>query len=162
MIATHISFREAVAADAEAIAQLVNRAYRPALNSAGWTHESSLVSGKRINPTQVTDAMGKADAAILLGYNHAEITACVHVEKHDLVSHIGMLAVAPELQGLGTGKQMLAYAEEYSRKHFAVEKFVIFVLSARAELIAFYQRRGYRKTGITQAYPVKPPKSVPL
>jgi len=97
--------------------------------------------------------MGKADAAILLGCNHAKITACAHIEKHGLVSHIGMLAVTPELQGLGTGKQMLAYAEEYSRARFAAERFVMFVLSARTELIEFYQRRGYRKTGITQDYP---------
>ena len=47
--------REAQLKDVEAIVQLVNRAYRPAPNQQGWTHEANLVAGARINTQQVVD-----------------------------------------------------------------------------------------------------------
>jgi ribosomal protein S18 acetylase RimI-like enzyme len=148
------TFRTASKSDAEAIAQLVNMAYRPEAGTAGWTHESNLVYGSRTNVVQVSEILSKPDSVILVGLKGSEIVACVHVEKDGSYSHIGMLAVNPKLQGAGVGKQLLAHAERYANENFGSEKFIIIVVSSRSELIAFYLRRGYQKTGTVQDYPL--------
>ncbi|NCP38721.1 MAG: GNAT family N-acetyltransferase [Shewanella vesiculosa] len=148
------TFRTANKSDAEAIAQLVNKAYRPETGMAGWTHESNLVSGNRTSVVQVAEILSKPDSVILVGLKSSEIVACVHVEKDGSYSHIGMLAVNPKLQGAGAGKQILAHAERYANENFGSEKFIMTVVSLRSELIAFYLRRGYQKTGAVQDYPL--------
>lgn len=135
------SFRTANKTDAEAIAKLVNKSYRPELGSHGWTHESDLVSGDRTNARQVADAMSKEGSAILLGLRGSEVVACVHVEKDSGNCHIGMLAVMPDLQGVGIGKEMLVKAESYAIANFGSEKFIMLVVSSRSELISFYLKR---------------------
>lgn len=148
------TFRTASKSDSEAIAQLVNKAFRPETGTAGWTHESDLVSGNRTSVGQVAEVMSKPDSVILVGLKGSEIVACVHVEKDGSNSHIGMLAVNPKLQGAGAGKQMLAHAERYANESFNSEKFIMAVVSSRSELIAFYLRHGYQKTGAIQDYPL--------
>ena len=148
------TFRTANKLDAEAIAQLVNKAYRPETGTTGWTHESDLVSGNRISVDQVAEVMSKPNSVIFVGLKGLDIMACVHVEKDGSNSHIGMLAVNPKLQGAGAGKQMLAHAERYANESFGSEKFIMVVLSSRSELIAFYLRRGYQKTGSIMDYPL--------
>ncbi len=152
--------RTATSSDSEAIIQLVNAAYRTIATTA-WTHEAHLVSGDRINATQLTELFAKPDIAILVAVKNNLIVACVEVKKQDNVSHIGMLAVSPPLQATGIGKQMLNFAEQYARLHFQAEKFVMWVLSPRSELIAFYARRGYQKTGATVNFPPFGSVSVP-
>lgn len=148
------TFRTANKSDVEAIAQLVNKAYRPETGTAGWTHESDLVSGNRTSVGQIAEVISKPDSVILVGLKDSEIVACVHVEKDGSYSHIGMLAVNPKLQGAGAGKQMLAHAESYANESFGSEKFIMAVVSSRSELIAFYLRRGYQKTGAVHDYPL--------
>ncbi len=53
--------------DAEAVAKLVNRAYRPEAGSEGWTHESTLVSGDRIDQRKVATAI--QSGTVLVGNN---------------------------------------------------------------------------------------------
>lgn len=154
-------FRTADSTDMDAIVQLVNRAYRPEAGISGWTHEADLVSGIRVSAGQVAAILAKQDSVILVGFKDSEVVACVHVEKHGNNSHIGMLAVNPLLQGTGFGKQMLAYAETYAREEFGAVTFVMFVLSLRNELIAFYQRRGYQKTGDITDYPLSAGVGIP-
>jgi ribosomal protein S18 acetylase RimI-like enzyme len=155
------SFRMATSSDAEAIVQLVNSAYRPTPESAGWTHEADLVFGDRVNAAQVIGEIAKRDSAVLLGLKGPEIVACIHVEKEGDDSHLGMFAVNPEVQGGGVGKQMLASAEKYAHTHFAAKKIVMFVISVRRELIAFYERRGYRQSGVVMSYPLLANAGIP-
>jgi len=65
-----------------------------------------------------------------------------------------MLAIDPGYQMQGLGKLMLECAERHALAHFGTTTFNIDVLSTRVELIAFYERRGYTRTGQTMAYPV--------
>lgn len=147
------SLRIARTTDAVALACLVNGAYRPGAAGHGWTHESELVLGERTNPTQIIEAITKAGSVILLRCVEARIEACVHVEKDGVASRIGMLAVSPAAQGAGVGKEMLAWAERYAIENFGAEKFLMLVISARSELVSFYLRRGYQKTGVILDYP---------
>jgi ribosomal protein S18 acetylase RimI-like enzyme len=151
---TELHFRVARIGDSAEIAQLVNEAYRPAPGMGGWTHESDLVSGERINSEKIGLLIKQEGSTILVGVLGSIIVACVHIEKEGANGCIGMLAVSPSLQGLGKGKEVLAHAEEYAINNFGSNSFVLIVVAARAELISFYLRRGYKKTGTTMQYPL--------
>ncbi|MBM5573265.1 GNAT family N-acetyltransferase [Deefgea sp. CFH1-16] len=146
-------FRIAVELDAEAIAQLVNRAYRPRSIAKGWTHEAALISGDRTNCEQIKKLF-QPQSAILLLCEDTEIVACVHVERRDEAAYIGMLSTDPLCQAQGIGKQMLTSAEQYAVANFKSDVLKISVLSSRPELQAFYERRGYLLSGHVEDYPV--------
>lgn len=148
------AFRPADLNDVDALVQLVNSAYHPAADTGGWTDEARFVLGTRTSAPALAQLLAKDNSAVLLGLYGETIAACVHVEKSADHAHIGMLAVNPAWQCLGLGKQMLAEAEAYARRHFKVKKWVLIVISLRDELIAFYLRRGYYKTGVTLDYAV--------
>lgn len=147
--------------DAASIAGIVNAAYRPSPGASGWTHESELVDGDRISPDQVTKTIRKPNSVILVGLKDSAIVACVHIEKEGVNGHIGMLAVSPVLQTAGFGKKMLSLAENYALEVFAAENFNLVVLSSRSELIAFYLRRGYQRTGSVMDYPLSAGVGIP-
>ncbi len=90
---------------------------------------------------------------VLLAMKHEDIVACALIEKVGDCGHIGMLAVRPDLQASGLGKRMLAEAENYAVNHFAAKRLRVDVVSARPELLDFYLRRGYRRTGLAVEYP---------
>ena len=56
-------------------------------------------------------------------------------------------------QGSGLGKQLMAQAERYVQQHWGRSTMQMTVIDCRSELIAFYQRRGYVRTGITKPFP---------
>lgn len=147
------SLRSASKPDAGKIALLVNRAYRPSPHERGWTHEADLVAGRRTTKEQVL-ALFCPRSSILVAHQDAEIVACVHVKSSECSADIGMLAIDPGYQTQGLGKLMLEWAERHALEHFGVTAFNISVLTSRFELIAFYERRGYTRTGQTMAYPV--------
>ncbi|WP_183016828.1 GNAT family N-acetyltransferase [Achromobacter sp. UMC46] len=156
-----LQLRIASKADAEAISSLVNRAYRPRLSERGWTHEADLVAGDRTTPDQV-NALFKPQSLILVLCNDENVVACAHLQRNDSDVYIGMLATEPCQQNLGLGKQILLHAEEYAKSHFNPTHLRMSVLSSRAELIAFYQRRGYVRNEDVQGYPVAAGVGQPL
>jgi len=111
---------------------------------------------------QVAELLVRPDSMILVSLEQDEIIACAHIEKHGHSCHIGMLAVQPTLQATGVGKQMLVFAEQFAKSHFSAEKFVMQVMSSRIELIDFYLRRGYHKTGVLLDYPIAAGVGVPI
>jgi GNAT superfamily N-acetyltransferase len=153
--------RKAALPDTGAIVSLVNSAYRPSASQRGWTHEADILAGSRIDPAQVTELFLRPDSVILVGHHETRLVACVHVQKTELSSYIGMLAVHPELQGLGVGSQILTHAEQYATSHFHSITAVMTVIACRAELISFYLSRGYQLTGETESYPVSARVGVP-
>ncbi|MDP1615322.1 MAG: GNAT family N-acetyltransferase [Methylococcales bacterium] len=149
----NLQFKTATIEDAQVIAILVNSAYRPTGDIKGWTHESELISGERTNVEQVS-SLFRDNSYVLVAVENGNIVACVHIEIHGTCAHIGMLATSPKIQGLGYGKEMLSYAEYFASKNFSVTKYVMKVLLARSELIAFYLRRGYILIEVTSDYPI--------
>jgi len=147
------SFRSASELDAGKISILVNRAYRPSAHERGWTHEANLVSGQRTTEEQVLSLFCSRSSVLVL-IQDTNIVACVHVQCEEYSAVIGMLATDPGCQMQGFGKQILNYAEQFAFEHFATTTFKISVLSPRTELIAFYERRGYARTGEMVGYPV--------
>ena len=146
-----VHIRKADLTDAEAVTKLVNRAYRPEAGSEGWTHESALVRGDRIDQGKVATAI--QSGTVLVGNNERGLVSCVQVEVTDRVAHIGMLAVDPSLQTSGIGKLLLAHVEELAVQKFNAQVGVLVVIAARTELVEFYLRRGYSKTDEWSQYP---------
>lgn len=139
--------------EAEAIARLVNAAYRPAGPTPAWTHEAHLISGPRVSASEVANLITRRNSLVLLVLAGADLAACVHLEKHGQDCRLGMFAVAPERQAQGIGKRLLDQAERHALEALACTRMQMIVLGPRSDLLAFYQRRGYQWTGKDQEYP---------
>lgn len=147
------NIRKANAQDAPALAKLINSAYRGEHAKKGWTHEADLIDGAlRTNVPTLQQIMEKEEAAILKYVEHDQITGCVYLEKKGDKMYLGMLTVSPDAQAKGTGKKLLSAADEFARNNNC--RFVeMTVISVRHELIAWYERNGYKKTGRTEPFP---------
>lgn len=137
--------------DIEEINQLVNLSYR---GYDGWTRETEIVSGERSTLDEVSAYISDPDAHLLVVKENNQIIACICVEQKKENAYIGYFAVNPKYQGRGLGKLVLSKAEAFAKNVLKVTKFIMVVVSQREELIAFYERRGYKKTGEISKYPV--------
>jgi ribosomal protein S18 acetylase RimI-like enzyme len=64
-----------------------------------------------------------------------------------------MFAVRPGLQNSGLGRRVLDAAERRARALWDAREMQMTVISVRDELIAWYERRGYRRTGEKRPFP---------
>ena len=86
------------------------------------------------------------------GNEDGEIKGTVFLRKAGKKLYFGMLSVSPLLQDKGIGKQLMTCAETYAKENSCHSIFMR-VISVRHELIAWYERKGYSKTGETEAFP---------
>jgi GNAT superfamily N-acetyltransferase len=153
------TFRCATAADVAAIVRLVNSAYRGKSSRAGWTTEADLLGGQRTDKEEISCLIGLPDSMLLLCLGCGEILGSLHLQKINTVTtYLGMLVVKPGLQGLGIGSHFMNRADEIARSEWGTVKMQIQVITLRHELIAYYLRRGYRRTGEIRPFPVDNPK----
>lgn len=157
-----LAFRKANSRDAAAIAALVNSAYRGESSRQGWTTEADLLDGLRTETCEVQQLIETASNLILLCLNDNELLGSICLEQSGESAYLGMFAIAPRSQGQGIGKQLLAYAECMAIEYWSPQRMVMSVITHREELIAFYQRRGYRRTGIFKPFPAQSPLWTPL
>ena len=148
-----LSFRPANHADIPALVALVTSAYRGDVSRQGWTTEADLLDGQRIDPDVLARDIGRARSRILVAERGGEMLACAHVAEEDGTGYFGMFSVRPDLQGGGVGKAMLAEAERIAREEWQLPTMRMTVIDIRDELIAFYERRGYARTGIKKPFP---------
>jgi ribosomal protein S18 acetylase RimI-like enzyme len=145
----------ATPADAAALTDLINHAYRGPAAPQAWTTEAHLLDGPRISEGHVRDmvALPSSHGAALLKYidERGILVGCVYLEPTGKHLYLSTLAVAPAAQGHGVGRQLLAAAEDYARQ-YGCTRIKISVLSARPELVAWYERHGYQLTGTSEAF----------
>lgn len=161
-----IRFRTAEAADVLAVVALVESAYRGDVSRAGWTTEADLLDGQRTDPVEVGALIARAGSRVLLAEapstgsgQEGTLLACCHIEReHAQRCHFGMFAVSPREQGSGLGRALLAEAERIARMEWGCTMMAMRVIDVRAELIAWYERRGYRRTGEYKAFPYGDPR----
>ena len=146
--------RTACRADTEMVTCLVNRAYRPKSGMSGWTSESGIMTGDRTTKEPVSIKTRQAGSVVFVAIQDHEIVVCIHIERCTKASHFGMLAVNPAPQSQGTGKLVLAQAEEHSTHNFDAVKFAVTVISSRIEPVSFYLRFDYQKVGFQRPYPL--------
>ena len=146
-------FRVAVAADVFAIVDLVESAYRGESGQRGWTTETHLLDGRRTDAESVAELIDRARSVVLLVERDDMLMACCHIEWQEDAGYFGMFAVRPELQAEGVGRALLAEAEDFVRNEWHGTSMHMTVIEQRAELIAWYERRGYRLTGGFKPFP---------
>ena len=152
---TELRFRNATLRDVDAIVELVHSAYRGDASRAGWTTEADLLDGQRTDADDVRSCIERPGSLILLAIDGTtrEPVACAHLAQQDGSGYFGMFSVRPTLQNAGVGKQLLARAERLVFNHWRLPALRMTVIDVRDELIAFYERRGYRRTGIHKPFP---------
>ncbi|WP_027343283.1 GNAT family N-acetyltransferase [Hamadaea tsunoensis] len=146
-------FRTATAEDVPAVVRLVESAYRGDASRAGWTTEADILDGQRTDAAAVAALIDDPLARLLLAVRDAEIVACCHLEDRGEYAYFGMFAVRPTEQGGGLGRAVMAEAERFARDEWHVARMHMTVISVRDELIAWYERRGYRRTGEMSPFP---------
>jgi ribosomal protein S18 acetylase RimI-like enzyme len=153
MSAGELSFRAADAGDIERVVALVESAYRGDASRVGWTTEADLLDGRRTGRDDIEAILARERSRLLLAEQDGEMIACAHVMVEDDAGYFGMFSVDPQRQGGGLGKQVLAEAERIVREEWGCAAMRMTVIDVRDELIAFYERRGYHRTGIKKPFP---------
>ena len=153
-----LTFRPATLTDIPALIALVTSAYRGDASKQGWTTEADMLDGQRIDAEALRHDIERTDSRILLALEKGEVLACAHVAIEDGTGYFGMFAVSPDQQGSGVGKRMMAEAERLAREDWGLPGMRMTVIDIRDELIAFYERRGYRRTGIKKPFPYGDPR----
>lgn len=152
-----LNFHKAELSDAQDVAALINSAYRGESSRAGWTTEADILDGLRTTTQEVASIIQREDAFILVGVLRDEIVATVCCERQDAygrnIAHFGMIAVKPTLQNKGHGTTMLQAAEAMTLREWRVVGFHMAVITLREELIAFYERLGYLRSGEFKKFP---------
>ena len=143
-------------ADYPAIINLVNAAYRGHGAVESWNIESGIIEG-----TRLTDSLLKEDLAakphahflVTRAPDSGAIIGTVWLEPvDDNAWYLGLFTVDPPLQKQHLGRALLSAAEDFAKTHGA-RSIRMGVLNVRDALIAWYERRGYNRTGKTEPFP---------
>lgn len=148
-----LTFRAATDADIDDIVALVQSAYRGESGRAGWTTESDLLDGQRTDAGLVGELLADPAGEVRLAFIHGRLIACCQLQRRGEVAYFGMFAVRPDAQAGGIGKAVLADAERRARDAWAATVMEMTVIAQRSELIAWYERRGYHRTGHQAPFP---------
>lgn len=149
---TQITLDIAIPDDIQNIVTLMNTAYR---GGQGWTNESHLVTGQRVFSEHIENLIASNADTLLVHKKDNQIIACICISvdtKNSNLAYIGSFAVHPDYQGSGMGNAVLLAAENYAST-LGVLTYKMQVLAPRTELIAYYERRGYKQTGETTPFP---------
>jgi GNAT superfamily N-acetyltransferase len=144
-----LTIRFAEAADAPAIAVLVNDAFRP---------ERFFVATDRTNPEKVADLLKKGKFILFLEGD--ALIGCVYTELRGERGYFGLLAVDRARQKTGWGGRLISAAEDYCRAAGCRFMDLTFV-NVRQELPGYYQRFGYVESG-TLEFPPEQNPSIPV
>ena len=160
---TGLQFRAATLDDIPAVVSLVTSAYRGEVSKQGWTTEADLLDGNRIDADVLRHDIERPRSQVLIAErprpgHSVDMLACAHVCEDDHAGYFGMFSVKPNLQGAGVGKAVIAEAERIVRDDWALPAMRMTVIDVREELIAWYERRGYRRTGIKKPFPYGDPR----
>ncbi|MGW2962603.1 GNAT family N-acetyltransferase [Streptomyces sp. NPDC001220] len=151
--AAGLTFRDATDADVDALVALIESAYRGDASRAGWTTEADILEGQRTDPEGVLEVIKASDGTLLTVERDGRVVACCQLERRGTHAYFGMFAVSPALQGAGLGKVVIAEAERRARQDWGATEMHMTVISVRDDLIGWYERRGYRRTGKMTPFP---------
>jgi predicted N-acetyltransferase YhbS len=136
-----LRFRIAADKDIARMVELINAAFVV----------ESFIEGTRTDAVRLAEQMKKG-VILLAEQIEGQPIASVYMEKRGKRGYLGMLAVAPELQGRGLSRRTMREAEAWLRRE-GCAGVDLTVLSLRNELPPIYRRFGYVETG---TLPFKP------
>lgn len=148
--------RVATMEDVPTLHALVEAAFRGESARGGWTHEADLLDGQRTDCAALTEVMTDPDRTILMT---DDATGCVQVSRvaPDRAA-LGLLAVRPEVQAGGLGRRLVLAAEDHAVRVHGARTMEMTVIAVRDELIAWYARQGYCRTGEIRPFPMDDPR----
>jgi ribosomal protein S18 acetylase RimI-like enzyme len=156
---SELTFRAAAAADVAVLQPFVHAAYRGDSARRGWTHEADLLDGNRIDAATLAAVIADPAQIVVVAERDGRLAGCVQVtDKGGGLAYLGMLSVAPDDQGQGMGRSLISAAEATARDRFGASRMEMTVIIQRTELIGWYERRGYRRTGETRPFPATDPR----
>lgn len=145
--------RAATDADVTALHALVESAYRGDSARRGWTHEADLLDGQRTDPAMLAAILADPMQTMIVAEDNGGLAGCVQIEARQGYGYIGMVTVDPARQAAGIGRWLLQQAEHHVRAVLGFDTARMTVIAQRAELIDWYQRRGYSDTGERSSFP---------
>jgi ribosomal protein S18 acetylase RimI-like enzyme len=129
--------------DAPAVERTVNAAYNAGeagIWMEGW---------KRIALESVEALIARGEIAVARRDADGEVIGSVRVLRlDDETAELGMLSVAPEAFGTGTGRELLTFAERYYDTDFMQLELLVphgAPLPSKVRLHEWYTRLGYRE-----------------
>jgi ribosomal protein S18 acetylase RimI-like enzyme len=147
--------RPATLVDLPALHAVIERAYRGDSARLGWTHEADLLSDTRTDLGTLQAIVADPAQVLLVLLEGRTPLGCVNVaDRGEGTAYLGLLCVEPTRQGEHLGRQLIAAAESHARGAMRCTAIEMTVLEQRAELIAYYERRGWRRTGERRPFPV--------
>lgn len=102
------NIRLAQATDIQSIVKLINTAYR---SNLGWTHEHGIVSGDRINKTQLSELLTRSDFELYVLENDDQLVGCIGLMHFPDCFEIGSFAIDSVRQNSGYSRILLDFAE---------------------------------------------------
>ncbi len=131
-------------------------------------HEAFEYQNARINPPSslhrldVDSISEKAhEEKLYIAWHKTQLIGCVFIREQQDLMYVGKLAIKPGYQGLGIGKQLMAYAENYAKNCGFSE----LELQVRIELIEnqqTFKRMGFVEIGHTTHVGFLEPTSVTM
>ena len=116
-----------------------------------------MLDGIRSDEEMLSGLMQQPGTIFLKYLDNNETLGCVRLERHGDKLYLGMLSVSPDEQGGGIGKKLLKASEEEALCQ-SCNAIYMTVISARPELIAWYERHGYARTGEVKPFVAEDPK----
>lgn len=148
------TFRRAEIADAPRIVSHVHSAYRGDASRKGWTTEADLLEGQRTDLREIEELVRSDQAQLWLVERAGELVGSFLLKPEEAGTvYLGMIAVNPEQQGQGVGRALMDKAERIVVEQGLGTRLEMTVIVQRKELIAWYERRGYRVTDETRPFP---------
>lgn len=139
------AIRIATPADRNPVQQLVNQAFvvERAIKKGG---------GDRLGADGAEMESLLARGTFLIWEEHGMLLACVYLEARGDSCYLGLLSVAPHLQGKGLARRLVLASEAFARERGCRWMDLRVVSQRRDELVPFYGKLGYAEQG-TQPYP---------
>lgn len=101
----------------------------------------------------LADMLADPKLTVLVIEQASSLCACVAVEQRADCGYISMLCVQPTVQAAGIGRQILTAAEGHILDTYHLPCARMSVIAQREDLIGWYGRRGYHRTGESLPFP---------
>lgn len=140
-------FENADPTDIPALVSLINASYRSPGENPGWTDERAFLEGARTDADSLAAEMASGRYLVVRQRADGPIVGCARIApEQDGSWYVASIATDPVQQGAGIGRAILAELERQARSA-GVHALRITVINLRHELIAWYERRGFVRTG---------------
>ncbi|HHY49726.1 MAG TPA: GNAT family N-acetyltransferase [Alphaproteobacteria bacterium] len=150
------SYRYARPDDAASLHDLIERCYRGDEIAKEWASESAILKGPRTSRAEIAALLADPACRFLVAEDQGRIVGCALLERRGADAYFGMFSIEPRVQEVGLGKSVLARAEQEVRELWGARAMTLVVISLREALIAWYERRGYARTGAIYPFPFGP------